>query len=43
MLEKYKLKTNVIGINLERDIFGFAYEELERRATDRYMDLFDDL
>lgn len=43
LFEKYRLKTNVIGINVEKDILLECYAELEGRMIDRYDQLYEQM
>lgn len=40
LLEKYKLKTNLVGINMPKDLIEDNYSFLEERMTDRYQKMY---
>lgn len=43
LLERYKLRTNLVGANLEKDLIEGSYSYLEERITARYERLFERL
>jgi hypothetical protein len=43
LLEKYKLKTNLVGINLPKDLIECNYNYLEERVIDRYEKMYEKL
>lgn len=40
LLEQYKLRANLVGINMEKELIEPSYTYLEERVTDRYAVLF---
>jgi|JI9StandDraft_2_1071091.scaffolds.fasta_scaffold230400_2 hypothetical protein len=38
--EKYRLKTHLVGINLEKDVLPTCYDILETRMIERYEILY---
>jgi hypothetical protein len=43
LLEQYKLRTNLVGVNMEKELIEPSYAYLEERITDRYSQLFEKL
>lgn len=43
LLEKYKLKTNLVGINADKDVIDYAYDSYEGRIMDKYDKIYDSL
>jgi hypothetical protein len=43
LLEQYKLRANLVGVNLEKDLIEPSFAYLDERITDRYMRIFEKL
>jgi hypothetical protein len=43
LLEQYKLRANLVGVNLEKDLIEPSFAYLHERITDRYMRIFEKL
>ncbi len=43
LLEKYKLRTNLIAINTPKDLIDYNYKYLEERMIDRYDRIYESI